>query len=630
MLELERSLLRRVLASSTRPGDTGPPSSPAPIDSRYVPVATLGEGGMGSVRLCRDLRIGREVALKVVRQRHRSTARKLRFLREAQVQGQLEHPSIVPVYDLGTDLEGQLYLAMKRVRGRSLTDILENLRAGHQETTTAFTRHRLLGAFADICLAVDYAHTKGVIHRDLKPDNIMFGDFGEVYLLDWGLAHVSGEPDIEPDGSVAGAGSGSGPVNSAESSLTGTLGYMSPEQARRQPVDARSDVYALGTILFEILTLVPYVDRSGDPLSVLVRTTRGHGGRPSMRAPDRQIAPELDSISARATQLRPEDRFASVRELHDAVVRYLEGDRDLALRQRLGQAHAQAATEAAERAIASGDEAEHRRALRQVGKALALDPDNHHAVATLVHLFTEPPRQMPASARQELEDQIPAKLVARLRLAVLGYLTWIACLPLIFWMGVRSYRALTIVTGCFVACIFCGLYYIRKGTARRLPYPVVVLTCLAIGSTQAVLGPLFLFPMAALFAAMFLTLGPDPARRYLAVAILAVLLIVPVILEIAGLLPTSYAFRGGQLIVLPNLIQFSAVRTPVALALVNLAVLLAATGMMARHRNLMGEAERRLHLQAWQLRQIGPQVPRPPGHGPRQVAGLAPDPVEHD
>src|SRR5262249_11894390 len=157
---------------------------------RYLPRELLGRGGMGEVRLCRDVTIGRDVALKVVRPRSGAPTpvHQRRFVREARVQGQLEHPAIVPVYDAGVDPDGALYFTMKRVRGESLSDVLRALRGGDPKAAQRTSQRRLLTLFSQVCMAVQFGHEKGVVHRDLKPENLMLGDFGEVYLLDWGLA----------------------------------------------------------------------------------------------------------------------------------------------------------------------------------------------------------------------------------------------------------------------------------------------------------------------------------------------------------------------------------------------------------------------------------------------------------
>src|SRR5262249_3860960 len=166
------------------------------FDARYDVADRIGEGGMGVVHLCSDRRIGREIALKLAREGGLAA----RFLREARVQGRLEHPAVVPVYDLGRAPDGKLYFTMKPVRRRNVGDILERQRRGDAEAREQYTRRKLLTAFVNVCLAVDFAHSRGVLHRDLKPANVMLGDFGEVYVLDWGLARIQGVVDPTPAG----------------------------------------------------------------------------------------------------------------------------------------------------------------------------------------------------------------------------------------------------------------------------------------------------------------------------------------------------------------------------------------------------------------------------------------------
>ncbi|MCK6593447.1 MAG: serine/threonine protein kinase, partial [Polyangiaceae bacterium] len=161
------------------------------LEQRYELITVLGTGGMGEVRLCKDRLIGRSVAMKVMHDElaAQSDLRE-RFLREVRIQGQLEHPSIVPVYDIGVDSKGGILFTMKRIRGMTLDTVLDGLRAGNAELSARYSRRKLLVAFSSVCLAVDFAHQRGVIHRDIKPENIILGDFGEVYVLDWGIAKV--------------------------------------------------------------------------------------------------------------------------------------------------------------------------------------------------------------------------------------------------------------------------------------------------------------------------------------------------------------------------------------------------------------------------------------------------------
>ena len=199
----------------------------------------LGEGGMGEVRLCHDHLVGRDVALKVMQPGAAAHAEsRERFVREARVQGQLEHPAIVPVYDIGLRENGELYFAMKRVRGVTLRDVVRDERAALAAGLPPLrSRRALLSALSHVCLTVDYAHGRGVVHCDLKPGNVMLGDFGEVYVLDWGLAKCGGvaEPGVtrvgarrvrptKDEASERGA--------TMAGSLLGTPGYMAPEQAR--------------------------------------------------------------------------------------------------------------------------------------------------------------------------------------------------------------------------------------------------------------------------------------------------------------------------------------------------------------------------------------------------------------
>ena len=323
-----------------------PPVSPSVDDAesggegacdptRYEVRATLGEGGMGEVLLCRDRRIGRDVAMKIaLRSRADQPDLKARFLREARVQGQLEHPAIVPVYDMATDANGRPFFTMKRVRGLTLETVLGHLGAGESVLASEYTLHKLLAAFGRVCLAIDFAHSRGVVHRDLKPANVMLGDFGEVYVLDWGVAKVDGTDDLDDHGESDAATldeSGERPCAPNETEhgvVLGTPAYMAPEQQHGHPVDARTDIYALGAILFEILThrgLWESRTRRGTDLTKALEWAR-------------DVPPELTATWRKATSRRPADRHASARELHDEIERYLIGDRDLFARRAFASA----------------------------------------------------------------------------------------------------------------------------------------------------------------------------------------------------------------------------------------------------------------------------------------------------
>ncbi|MCC6738292.1 MAG: SUMF1/EgtB/PvdO family nonheme iron enzyme [Planctomycetia bacterium] len=325
-------LVARTLAAAGRAPDRPTPLPDPAGSERYRMGQELGRGGIGRVVLAEDSRLGREVAVKIVVD-NLSPALVERFVREAMVTARLEHPQIVPVHDFGTiEREGgkRPYLAMKRVKGRDLRAVVDDLAAGQAEAAAAWPRTRLLEAFQKACLGVAFAHSRGVLHRDLKPSNIMVGDFGEVYVVDWGLARVRGESDV-----AAGLrADGPDPGLTVDGALIGTPAYMAPEQAagRNDEVDERADVYALGAILYEILTLRPPVEgRTVE--EVLTRAREGqitppnalalHTSR-SFHAAD-PVPPDLEATCLRALSLRREDRHPSVLDLHADIRRFLDG-----------------------------------------------------------------------------------------------------------------------------------------------------------------------------------------------------------------------------------------------------------------------------------------------------------------
>ncbi|MCX5745314.1 MAG: serine/threonine-protein kinase [Proteobacteria bacterium] len=388
-------------------------------NSRYVEGAVLGIGGMGKVMLARDGRIGRDVAVKVLRSdRDLSHDDRERFLREAQVQGQLEHPSIVPVYDIDRAADGSAFFTMRRVLGRTLHVIIEELAAG----STRYTLRELLQAFATVCLTIDYAHSRGVVHRDLKPANLMLGDFGEVYVLDWGLARVldgSTSVDLPVASRLSMAGS-----------MMGTPLYMAPEQMADPDVGPRADVYALGAILFELLAY----ERLRDPRDVFSPVD----ARISVRVPSRHVAPELEEICVRATESEPADRFPTARALHDAVARFLEGDRELAQRRALSTTHGLRARQALERAASNPPTYDEERgtAMRELVRALALDPTNREHVVVLAEIIDSPPRAVPVEVQARLDAMGDELVRGGSGFVAMAMLSWLLFLPFILGAGI--------------------------------------------------------------------------------------------------------------------------------------------------------------------------------------------------
>ncbi|MBI4617672.1 MAG: tetratricopeptide repeat protein [Planctomycetes bacterium] len=287
---------------------------------RYRIQSVLGRGGMGEVLLAYDPELRRRVALKRIREEaagHEEV--RARFVEEAQITAQLDHPNVVPVHELGMDPDGQPFYAMKEVRGETLGD---KIAAG----TTSLPQ--LLRVFVKVCEAVGFAHSRGVLHRDLKPANVMVGDFGEVYVMDWGLAKLLGSGNDSRAARIDTDRYESREALTGAGGIVGTLSYLSPEQAGvGGDLSRASDVYLLGGILYEILTgTPPHLDRegSGKP-ALLVRIGSEPVEAPSTRAPERRIPRELEAVARKALERDPAARYAGVADLQADIEAYLDG-----------------------------------------------------------------------------------------------------------------------------------------------------------------------------------------------------------------------------------------------------------------------------------------------------------------
>ena len=279
-------------------------TTPHHLSDRYELGEIIGFGGMSEVHLARDLRLHRDVAVKVLRaDLARDPSFYLRFRREAQNAAALNHPAIVAVYDTGEAQtpSGPLpYIVMEYVDGVTLRDIIH--------TDGAMPPRRALEVIADACQALNFSHQHGIIHRDVKPANIMISNTGAVKVMDFGIARAIADGGVSVTQTAA---------------VIGTAQYLSPEQARGEPVDARSDVYSLGCVLYEILAgEPPFVGDS--PVAVAYQHVREDPVPPSQKRPG--ISPELDAVVLKALAKNPENRYQSAAEMRADLVRVHSGE----------------------------------------------------------------------------------------------------------------------------------------------------------------------------------------------------------------------------------------------------------------------------------------------------------------
>jgi serine/threonine-protein kinase len=585
------------------------PTSPYRTDAallglppRYVVGELLGAGGMGEVRACRDEHVGRTVAVKALR----PGAEAARFMREARIQGQLEHPSIVPVYDLGGDTPETTWFTMRRVRGVTLAEALAAIHAGDAQMAARFPRRRLLTAFTSTCLTVHFAHSRGVLHRDLKPDNIMLGEFGEVLVLDWGVARELKEtgwrPTEEPMRLLD-------EVATTAGHILGTPGFIAPELlvGGQDEIDVRADVYALGAILFEILTYEPLVE-GATPTELLAATLAGPVARPSLRAAARDVPPELEEICVRASAFDRDERYASARDLSEAVERFLDGDRDMALRAALADRHEEAARSALAEVSAPGGHGlrARARAMRELGAALAFAPDRGAAAAMLARLILEPPVETPPEVEAQLAENMARERARGARLLPLASLTWLLCGPLLIWMGVRSIAYSIFTTAAVCGGLVIALLFAARGR-MSVAQGIVLLASNVISLTlfTGIFGPLVMVPTTILATFVFYALlGAVPKLRVPFTAAALGCFLVPLGLEAAGVLPASTVFDGDHLIITARVVGFSPIPAWTLLIIGTVTAVGMTLLFIHRVRGDLWRAERQLLVQAWHHEQL--------------------------
>ena len=295
---------------------------------RYRDFEPMTQGGEAILRTCVDENLGRTVVMKTLQPQFQNlpTYQK-RFLREARVTAQIPHPATIPVYELSRDAEGNAYFTMKKLKGRDLADILDKMAEGDQETIQKYPVDVLLNVLIHCAQCLAFAHNQGVVHRDMKPANIMVGDYGEIMVMDWGLAKVWDLDDNDDINSLIRSGQQnmSGRLT-GRGDVQGTPFYMSPEQAvETGDVDERSDIFSMGVILFEVLTGESYM--SGRNFKEVKRKLSEEPVRnPRQVAPRRRISPELNAVCMKALQRDRANRYQKMEHFHNDLRAALLGN----------------------------------------------------------------------------------------------------------------------------------------------------------------------------------------------------------------------------------------------------------------------------------------------------------------
>ena len=567
------------------------------VSSVYSMGEVIGRGGMGEVSLALDRKIGRDVAIKRLRALAPTEDDIARFMREARIQARLDHPSIVPVYELGKDQAGKPYFTMKRVAGTTLTDLL---------TSPTTTRQRLLRAFGDVCRAIDFAHTRGVVHRDLKPGNIVLGEFGDVYVLDWGVARVLEDAVIAADIEVL--------EGASDAQIRGTVGYLAPEALRTPDVERAADIYALGAILFELLAGEPLHPRGDKGIESTLSSVTVLS--PSKRRADRPrdnprvvgdlaIPPELDTLCVTMLATEPTLR-PTARRVADQVESFLDGDRDVARRTTM----AKDLVFVARAALVEGRRGD---AMRAAGRALALDPEALDAAQLITSLMLEPPALPPPELDAVLREADAKYIRRRARTAMLAYLALAAFLPIAAWNGIRRWDVVLGVFGFAVAMALATIELRRKPNrsfVEMLVYACVNSALLVMLTRLA--GPFTFVPALATFMVMSMMSYPAfvarPWTPWVLIGTIVTGFVGPIVLEQVGVLHQTWEIRNGELVSHAGALELHGTSSVTLIIVASLVTIVVAGVHGASSARASRQQQHQLVTQAWQLGQLLPNA----------------------
>jgi eukaryotic-like serine/threonine-protein kinase len=556
----------------------------------YQIAGLIGRGGMGEVVRGHDIEIGRDVAIKRLRGAQASPDAVARFLREAKIQARLEHPAIIPVHTIGRDSDGQPYFTMKRITGVTLVELLAK----------GEPRQRLLRAFVDVARAMDFAHGKSVVHRDLKPSNVMLGDYGEVYVLDWGLARVLDGTPADEEISNVGEGVPSIDGSTQVGAMLGTPGYMAPEQMEdAHAVTACADVYALGSILFEILA-GEALHRKGQ---ILTSTLSGTDVSPAERRPDRNIAPELDALCV-ATLAREPSKRPSARELADRVEGFLDGDRDVEARRRIVALELSEARDA----IASGEPARRAEAMQAAGRALALDPKSRDAADLVTTLILEPPAEQPAALKQQLIGSEVAVQRRQARVAVGSFTAVLAFLAASAWNGVTDWTMMIVMLVLTLVLASVAFIVSRREASSREMLGVTIGNLTLVALMSRMFGSLVIVPTVTCIMALSITSYPQNIdRARIVIGILIASWLVPFLLEWQGVISRTWWVVDGAVVSTSSMFRIGGDATVLLLVFANVLGILVFGLFANKLATSRRDAQRQVEIQAWHLRQLLPE-----------------------